>query len=660
MGKTSFFNLIKSNLSSDDHIIIDFNSWNSSSPKAIIQDFFDSLQEELRPYYSSLAQQIVKYSDKLAALNDNSLTQSIKATAGILAGDNSISSFHSEINKKLKKIDKKIIIFIDDLDRLDKHEILEVMRLIRNTANFYNTIFLVAYDRDYVLKAISEFNPHNFQSFLEKIFQLEINLPYFNSNVFKDKLAQNLKELLPDYLYPTVEETLFGQPYRNEIDITKWISSIRDVTRLSNSISVTMQGLQGEVYFKDFLYLQLLRLKYPSIYEEISKNYTNYFKTQERGRIKHQYFLKVIERYNDQNKRYSYVLEEHLHNNLDQFLISASSVKDIIELLDELFNKHTYDWHGKFDHLSVVYPLHFRKYFTYNLTNGNLSYIEFTKARAASQEEFNRFIASCVKKGLQLELMVNFENIRDFDNREDFEKVIKGIFHYANEKAQAPYNSLSRIVGYDANDLKNKLSDYDCSISRKYYDSSTPSPAYKSFFRSLFEGAKFPYSFESYTIGNWLDNNAEQLPLSIDELAEIAINYLEQYSNRIEKIDDHLWRLLNYCKLTNRENAVKEEVLPERAKTIFRNFIVTKDIDGFLFSMINPDRIDNGKFKLSNYILTFWNSWEDFLTVLEANNKHWKYIDEFIEFYKQVSSNGFESAVVFNFKIIPLMKDLGN
>ncbi|GEO04459.1 hypothetical protein AAE02nite_21230 [Adhaeribacter aerolatus] len=141
MGKTSFFNLIKQNLSSEENIIIDFNSWNSSSPKSIIQDFFDTLQDELRKYYSSLAHELRKYSDKLIALSDNNITQSIKATAGILIGDNSINSLHQEINIKLKKIDKKIIIFVDDLDRLDKSEIIEVMRLIRNTANFYNTIF---------------------------------------------------------------------------------------------------------------------------------------------------------------------------------------------------------------------------------------------------------------------------------------------------------------------------------------------------------------------------------------------------------------------------------------------------------------------------------------------------------------------------------------
>jgi len=47
-----------------------------------------------------------------------------------------------EINDSLKKINKKIVIFIDDLDRLDKEEVVEVIRLIRNTANFHNTFFV--------------------------------------------------------------------------------------------------------------------------------------------------------------------------------------------------------------------------------------------------------------------------------------------------------------------------------------------------------------------------------------------------------------------------------------------------------------------------------------------------------------------------------------
>lgn len=62
--------------------------------------------------------------------------------------------FKSKIADKLKDIDSKIVVAIDDIDRLDSNELFEVLRLIRNTANLPNLIFLVTYDKDYVIKQL--------------------------------------------------------------------------------------------------------------------------------------------------------------------------------------------------------------------------------------------------------------------------------------------------------------------------------------------------------------------------------------------------------------------------------------------------------------------------------------------------------------------------
>lgn len=138
MGKTSFIQLIKRKLTGDNIIEINFNPWNSNSPKAIIQDFFETVQESIRPHHSSLSRLLISYSNKLVSLNDNTVTQTIQTSVSTLTGFESLSSLFDEINKALSTIDKKLIVYIDDLDRLDKEEVVEVIRLIRNTANFYN------------------------------------------------------------------------------------------------------------------------------------------------------------------------------------------------------------------------------------------------------------------------------------------------------------------------------------------------------------------------------------------------------------------------------------------------------------------------------------------------------------------------------------------
>ncbi|MBC5773139.1 hypothetical protein H8S95_03610 [Pontibacter sp. KCTC 32443] len=662
MGKTSFFNLIKANLTSDNHILVDFNSWNSSSSTAIIQDFFDTLQDELRPYYSSLAQQLIKYANKLSSLNDNTFTQSFRASTVLLTGDSSISNLHEAIDHKLRKIGKKLIIFVDDLDRLDKYEILEVMRLIRNTANFYNTIFIVAYDRDYVLKAVQDYNSHNYQSYLEKIFQLEINLPAIDTSIFKDNLLKNLKAIFPKNLHQSITTALFRQYFEKELNFTSWLTSLRDVTRLTNSISVTMEGLQGEVYIKDFIYLQLLRLKFPAVYEHISVNYFKYFTTQQQSSIKHKYILtpnkdnivNINTARADQLKTSSCSteIEKHLILNLDRYSIDEGSVKNIIELLELTFNKHAYDYQHHQDFLSVVYPIHFRKYFTYNLTNNNLSEVAFTNARLKSQTEFNKFILARVSEGLDRELKTRFEDIREYESREDFEKIIRGIFYLANLKPTDNDRYFS-IVGYNDEDLINKLSMYDSSASTKFY----PSPEeYLLFFLSLFKEATYPFTFESRLIGRWLKNSNWNLPVTKDDLVDCAVSYFEEYANRNNQIDDEFWRFFQYTHITiQAEDGTKKEIIPDKARHIFKKFILTKDLEGFLKSLIVPDRNNSARFSLTNYVLTFWKNWDEFLDILEANKDvNPLYIKEFIDFYNLLSVNGIETPIEYKFDVIPI------
>lgn len=74
LGKTSFIDLLKRKLNDDDIIEINFNPWNSNSPKAIIQDFFETIQEAIKPYHSSLSRLLISYSNKLVSLNDNTVT----------------------------------------------------------------------------------------------------------------------------------------------------------------------------------------------------------------------------------------------------------------------------------------------------------------------------------------------------------------------------------------------------------------------------------------------------------------------------------------------------------------------------------------------------------------------------------------------------------
>jgi len=58
---------------------------------------------------------------------------------------------YDDINEIIEKIDRKLFVFVDDIDRLNKAEILETLRILRNIAGFKNVIFICGFDRDYVI-----------------------------------------------------------------------------------------------------------------------------------------------------------------------------------------------------------------------------------------------------------------------------------------------------------------------------------------------------------------------------------------------------------------------------------------------------------------------------------------------------------------------------
>lgn len=306
LGKSSFIELIKSNIDlkakvPSGIIEIDFHPWNSNSPQAIIQDFFETVQEAIRPYHSPLARLLISYSKKLVNLNDNTITQTLQTSINALTGFESSNSLFKDINDTLKKVNKKIVIYIDDIDRLDKSEIIEVIRLIRNTANFYQTFFIVAYDRNYVINAIKGFNQTESQWFLEKIFQIEVTLPYFKVQMLRFKLTEILKERIAPEYHETIDNAILGLYNQKPLFLDEWLESMRDVTRLSNSLILNLSNLLGEVDFVDLLRLELLRLKYPSVYQILHSKTSEFLTT--KGETKQ----KIVLRDDPDNKSQKYL-----------------------------------------------------------------------------------------------------------------------------------------------------------------------------------------------------------------------------------------------------------------------------------------------------------------------------------------------------------------
>lgn len=659
LGKTSFINLIRKNLN-EEIIMVEFNAWNSHSPQAIVQDFFETIQEKIRPYHSSLARLMVSYSNKLVELHSNSFTKTIQTSISAYTGFESATSMNKTIDESLRKINKKIVVVIDDLDRLDKDEIVEVLRLIRNTANFNNTFFIVAYDRNYIINALEKHNPYSNELYLEKIFQIEITLPYFKKLIYQKKLAEKLKQAFDKKYHELIEDTVIGKPFSLPAYLNEWLENMRDVSRLANSLSLNLKTLIDEVVFADFIRLELLRLKYPSVYLLLFEKKNDFLGFQKNVRPAETYILKPVEEQNNQgNGKRKTKFEIYITENIDTLSIPKNEIEKIVDFVDGIFG-------GGFgfrerNKLSVVYPSKFYRYFAYNLMDDNLSEVEFSNARSGEIGKFKDKITEWIEKGLETEVIEKFKQINDYDNKEDFKNVITGIFHLAHQerKNKEGYDiSIGTRIIYDKT-ITEKLYDWNNSITEKYFEGKAEELI--QFIRTFFEQAKAPFIFESSLIHHINKEYGVTFPIDRSELLNFAIKYFEEYSTKTAELDSTFFHLFYQCEYTDWEETGNstiqgKRVIPDEAKEIFKKYLVERGLDEYLLIRIAPERFDKKIFAIPHFDLpNVFDNIDSFGKFLEEQSEvNWKYLKEYKEFYNKCKEEGFKKYVDFHFKVIPI------
>lgn len=286
-GKTSSVLAIKDSICKDADIVIDFYPWKSTTPNSIIKDFFSLYKSKINLYAPKLSFLIPKYVIALLDAKGSTLSNTLEATLNSIfscSDDDDISFQYEEISNILKKTQIKTLVIIDDLDRLECCEIMEVLRLIRNSANFPFIQFVTAYDKEYLIESLKGCNIPKGEQYLEKIFNLEITLPKFEERIICEELCvclapQAFSEFNIDE--NELRDILFLSENKEQEDfyyvIPKMLCTKRDVIRFSNSFKIVLKafvdkGIIAQIKYKDLLIIELLRYKFLDIYELLRTN----------------------------------------------------------------------------------------------------------------------------------------------------------------------------------------------------------------------------------------------------------------------------------------------------------------------------------------------------------------------------------------------------
>lgn len=295
-GKTSIINMTLEHIDSvckqktneNKPIIVKFNPWNFSDQNQLITQFFKQLSATLKQ--TDYADNAKKIGEKLEAyakfFEPFTLVPTIGPIASILSKvfkniggatkswgelkSNDLNSVKAELNGLLDKQPHKIIVVIDDIDRLSNVEIRQIFQLIKSLGDFPNTVYLLAFDKNVVVKALEKVQEGCGIEYLEKVIQIPFDVPLISKQEVEQLLFNQLDELIKDLPKEKWDQTYWGNIYHS--GLKHFFENIRDVTRYINSLRFSFGLVKGEVNPIDFLAITAIQIFMPDIYDGIRDN----------------------------------------------------------------------------------------------------------------------------------------------------------------------------------------------------------------------------------------------------------------------------------------------------------------------------------------------------------------------------------------------------
>lgn len=562
-GKTSFINMVLENFEEDEYIIIKFNPWNISSRKQLISDFFLQLSNNIeKKGNNKILETIGKSLGRLSNFfKPLSLipTFSILNNIGEIAEKGSqfineyletekedLETLKSNINQELEDLDKKILIIIDDIDRLCDEEIREMFQLVKSIADFKNTIYFLSYDREIVTKALDKTQQGKGEEYLEKIVQVPLVLPYISKRdldtIFINRLNMSINIQNEEY-----DNSYFSEIYNNGLG--KNFENLRDIERYMNVFNLGVNLAIEELNIIDYIAITLIKVFEPNLYEYI-KNNKEYF-----SGIKFDEFL-------PKNKKEILTELEEIYEKLKK--LEKRKVKRLMEAIFPKLGEINYAesfinvW-GKARRIAT--PVYFESYFKLDFPEDEIKKSEIKSFKKFSTEED----------------LINIFNINNKKKIRFLEIILEEIEEITDEKAII----LLKFIFSIADDLKYEgskgvfsfIENPQYKVTRIFYKiiSNNNRNRYK-IMEELFKYNKSSLQF-LFIILEVLDNsffkNNLESEYGIEEnqlitLKDIAVAKILKESEKSGKIQSRLLNILYIMKRLKKE---------EEAKKVFRNYL---------------------------------------------------------------------------------------
>lgn len=517
VGKSTAINFIEYYLDKNKYLTIRFNPRHSYNPNRIQEDFFSFLSSELKQYNSIFSSIFVDYMKGAGIIGKNNTIQVILNMYKVWNKEGE----SVRINNAIENLSKRVIVIIEDLDRLLAEEIIEVFKIIDNNAISNNIIFISAYDKEQINKILDKKYSHQNSMFSDKFISWEVHLPLTSHVKIIQFINTQIESNLPEnssYTAVINKHSLLFQSY---------IKTIRDAKRFLNTFIKSFVEKEEYVAFEDYLLVSLIKYKYQSEHNKLFN----------REYIQSDFF-------NSPNK---YIL-------IEKFEEKHTHSSDILEVL---FGKER-----KSDYQSINNKNAFNSYFYYYSNR-----VEVNRLRSLFDSDLNNSQEQLKVWAQEGKINQVFEYFNEIN-----------ILTLSNSAATYNYIDILLFILTEFNlDIREYIRPFflqadSTEICKKH---SIKPDEFKSEFTLKLKGqpGKYPYSLIRELIINTIDEGEVNYLYTKAELQEIAKYHVENYIDNKPSIQQDLEIELLYENIDSLE-------MPDR--TIILNKDVCVRIKGYI------------------------------------------------------------------------------
>jgi predicted KAP-like P-loop ATPase len=464
-GKSSLKNMVLEyiGISNAPVEVLEFNPWQYESSDQLTQEFFSELAVATTAHVADEAEsrerraKLWKYGSRVAKVGAvgisaflpvvglalekgmkeliNDLGKVMEDTGAGLAesvNKESLTKLKKDLSEELQKLEKPIIVVIDDIDRLDADEIKMLFKLVKANADFPKVSYLLLFARDRVEKALGG-TAEDGAKYLEKIVTVAFDVPALTkeevTRIFENEISRLLSE-------NRIRERLEEDRWRAAAEkcVRPYLDTVRNVKRFSNmlhfliSVFTETEGLN--VNFVDLAILEVLREFEPTVYAQIHEL--------ENSLTEESYIYFVINGVDDDERTATF-----------KRLVETASSKErqplVLACLSMLFPQ--IDWStGEYAHdagaeqalrfLRVNRSAYFSRYFAFDVSRGAFSESRLKKILASMQDIASFRYALETLSGQELIQLLTLLKARHDEIDEAFyPNVFKTFYAYAEEGA---------------------------------------------------------------------------------------------------------------------------------------------------------------------------------------------------------------------------------